>query len=277
MSKARDSQRSKVYAAESVIRRYGRTKMTFAECEKYLAKVQASAWFVRHYGDHFAIRLNDRGSRAHAATSWGAAKGNINLPSWARNEAVLLHEIAHNVTKSRYGEQVPGHGWQWAGTYVELVGHFMGADVAKLLTDSFREHKVRWRQPKTRTMTDEQRAAAAARLAAYRESRQPTGPRFVWTQTVKDERGWRTGRNYWLNSIEVYVRDADGNLVEHEDRFCRVTSARDWAESRVSLHARDGGRYTVSIEGVIDDWWGEGARSEQWEGHWVNLDVETAA
>lgn len=273
MSRTRDSQRSKVYAAQRVLRPFSRNTMTFAECEQYLARVMASRWFRNRYGDHYAVSLIDRGDRGGSATSWGSAKGHINLPSWARCEWVLLHELAHNVTTFRWGYQSAGHGWQFCSVYLDLVRHFLGAEAHDALKTSFDGNKVRYRQPRTRTLTDDQRAAAAERLAAWREAQ---GPRFSWTCTEKDERGWRTHR-WALVRIEVTIRDEDGNLVECNDDFNKVTKAREWARRQVDALSALGGTYAVVISGNVDSVWDDGERSERWEGRWIGRPVEDAA
>lgn len=185
----RDTQRQKVYDAEGAafgyapghsvlatpFKGYGRSNLTLPQAEAFVAKVTGSAWFERHYGPRWRIVVKDgRGHRR--ATSTGGRLGTIQLPTWARMDWVILHEVAHNVTTHRLGDDAAWHGWQFAGTYLALVQHYLGADAAKALKAEFRRKKVRWTEPRSRTLSPEQAEAARARLAAVRAKRDADKP-----------------------------------------------------------------------------------------------------
>jgi uncharacterized membrane protein len=65
-----------------------------------------------------------------------------------------------------------GHGWQFAETYLLLVRHVMGVDAHDRLKAQFKEHRVRFREPKKRReLSEEQRQALRERLYEARQKR----------------------------------------------------------------------------------------------------------
>jgi putative metallohydrolase (TIGR04338 family) len=154
----RDQQRSRVYRAEP---NSGKRFETMAECEAYVARVTASAWFRKHYG-RMTIRCKDgRGRRSACAHDWS---NSLSLPKWARCESVILHEIAHLVTKND-----PGHGPRYAREMLRLVRHFMGAAAFRELRDSYKANGVRYTLPRKHAT----RRAAADRGRALLASQSP--------------------------------------------------------------------------------------------------------
>lgn len=159
----RDSQRGKLYVAERAIHSDGRRFTTVEDMQAYVDKLIGSAWWKRR---HNCKRLTVRPGYGHTRATCGG--GIIQMPKWARIEAVLLHEMSHGVIQARYGNyRVAAHGREYAAVFVELVGHMMGKDVADKLKASFRANKVKF--TKARTMTPERRAALTQQLAAARE------------------------------------------------------------------------------------------------------------
>ena len=180
----RDSQRSKVYAAENAAfdfarrrpqdpARHGRHRLSLAESQQYVDKVIGSAWFRR------AFEISDRrdpaievvgGGRNGGATSFGSMYGgSIRVSPGARREWLLLHEISHNVTTSKMGHLVAGHGWYFCSVYLKLVQHHLGAEAAKALKAEFRSRKVKFTEPRPkRKLSPEQAEKARANLAAIR-------------------------------------------------------------------------------------------------------------
>lgn len=218
MTRERDSQRSKVYAAEGEA--LGRLKTDYtsvAECQAYLDKVTSSAWFKRHYGTGYSITVQS-GAGYRRATSYGGKRGRIQLPRWARKRWVIIHEVAHNVTKAKHGESIAAHGWQFAGIYLTLVTHYLGKEDGDRLKVAFKKHKVRFTPPRTRApLSEEQKAIQVERLAAARAAR-AAKPRLVWEQTVKDEKGWKGLRDNLTGWWSLFEIQADGTEVEHIHR-----------------------------------------------------------
>lgn len=91
------------------------------------------------------IMPTSRGGRANGDTIW--------LNKWARQKWVVIHELAHVVDRNENGRPRAiwhqGHGWQFAAIYLRLVGTAFGYGAEKALRASFKEHGVKYSQPKT--------------------------------------------------------------------------------------------------------------------------------
>jgi hypothetical protein len=139
------------------VRPFGTTLEVWA----YLERIERDRWFKRHHGiKHFRLTATNRG-RVGRATHGGT---HITLPPWTRYPLYILHEVAHTV--SPHG--VPPHGWEYAAIYLRLVRHFLGCAAHDELRRAFKAHRVRYTRP--RRLSPEARAAAVARLAAYRQA-----------------------------------------------------------------------------------------------------------
>ena len=169
----RDSQRSKVYAAERDNVPFGELFTSIEEVERFLTTVFQSAWFQKHFPEPSGFQVQN-GQGARDAKGW-CRQGvcHMKLPQWARTELVILHELGHGLSQARYGSRnIAGHGHEYCAIYLELVTHFMGAEIGLKLKEAFRKHKVKFRPKKERQpMTEEQRAAACARLQRVRPVR----------------------------------------------------------------------------------------------------------
>lgn len=162
--KPRDTQRSRVYAAENEFRRVIGDKQ-FHEQLGYLMfveKVERSKWFRQKYGAR-AFEVKDGRGRTSAG-AWGSR--HITLPKWARTPVVILHEIAHCVTHTEH-DSVAGHGWEYVAIFLDLVRHFLGVEAHGKFRTILKQHRVRMRAK--RVMSPEQKAAMVARLAPYRK------------------------------------------------------------------------------------------------------------
>lgn len=175
--KLRDTQRGKLYKAERVAHETapGKPLATVKDIERYLKnKVSGRATLTRRYGiacdfEVWPVAVGDgRGTRR--ALAHGTTK--ITIPGWARNEWIVLHEIAHIVHcriqfgYARKGMKIEGerveelrglsaaHGWQYAAIYIDLVQFCMGAEFADALKQCFKLGKVRFRPKRTRVMPE---------------------------------------------------------------------------------------------------------------------------
>jgi hypothetical protein len=181
----RDSQRSKVYAAEREaggIETYAneRTPVEFTlptvrDLEIYVAMVMGRQRLSSRYGEivsYHPVRVGD-GRRRRSAC---AGMHQIDMPRGMRTKWVVLHELAH-VICSRLEDRLPrdkrtaGHGWRFAEIYLYLVKTHLGQARHDALRAAFKTHRVRFREPVRRQMTPEQRAACAARLALARAAK----------------------------------------------------------------------------------------------------------
>ena len=128
----RDSQKSRLYAAERDAFDWGQT-IKNEDLQVWLERnVLSRAWFRRRFGNRYIhVDLMRGGGRG--------GFGQILLGREARNEWVMLHELAHNLAGTR-----AGHGPEFAGIYLRLVHHVMGREVAACLRDSYKKHRVRY-------------------------------------------------------------------------------------------------------------------------------------
>jgi putative metallohydrolase (TIGR04338 family) len=167
----RDNQRQKVYDSEHSAfgLRSNHTTLTIAECQALVARIYASPWTKKTFGDaaYFVPQVvaSRGGGRARGAgTSWPM----IELGVYGRCRWVVIHEVAHHLV-SRY---VAAHGWEFCEAYLKLVSHFIGTDAAKRLKTEFKAHRVKYTRPRPkRPISDEQRAVLAARLATARAAK----------------------------------------------------------------------------------------------------------
>ena len=162
---ARDTQRSRVYAAEEFVRtlfdragEHGTSTVEFFGTNLTLPPEArfSSVESVQRYVDDVlglgsvrvrwpdATPLTTRARRGLTAAHYerddrGAA---IAVPerrsSWALRELVVLHEVAHHLC-----ETDPPHGPQFVATFCELAGVVMGPEVAHVLRVVYAKEGVR--------------------------------------------------------------------------------------------------------------------------------------
>lgn len=155
---------------------YGR-EASWEDLEKFANKVIASKWVSKHFGQP-NVTLIKAGRGAHAQSSryrydrqtqqWKWTVRPIVLGTYCRNKVVLLHEFAHHFAGLHHG-----HDWKFASIYLDLVKHFLGAEAHSILKAGFAANKVKHRKPRQRKpLTEEQRAAAVARMAKARAAKQ---------------------------------------------------------------------------------------------------------
>lgn len=155
MSKVRDTQRQRLYDAEraatltpsDTARRLmidaprvpSTGAVTVEACQQYIDHLCQSAWFQRRWGlRKFTARHKAYGSATHTS-GWGG--GIVSLPPWARDEWVLLHEVAHGLTG--YSD-CAAHGPEFAGVFLTLVEHRMGKSAGASLREAFKAKRVRY-------------------------------------------------------------------------------------------------------------------------------------
>ena len=182
MIRARDSQRQKLYNAERFLQDFGPRYETVPEIQAYVDHLLSSAWFRRRWPRtaRKGIAVHDgRGrSRAVAETIWGVNV--IKMPLWSRSKSIIIHEIAHHCSDEAHGlRDVAAHGWQFAGTLLELVTHEMGAEIGSELKESYKEGKVRYKAPRQRKpLTPQQRDVLVQRMATARLAKEAKSARL---------------------------------------------------------------------------------------------------
>lgn len=175
-SRERDSQRSKVYAAERAWRADTDDQLDLAGVRAYVRDVRERGYQQRHLvvGSAWArnpIAVGDGRGRSRG----GADDDGIYMPRNARRETVILHELAHVIQIRTNGWGPAAHGWQFAAIMLDLVADRMGPDAESRLRAEYRAHRVRWTAPRTqarRHLDPATRARNTARLAAANAERQ---------------------------------------------------------------------------------------------------------
>lgn len=153
----RDSQRSKVYKAESdtsmrVNPNYCNDFpeiMTLQEIESWVEKIMTSKWFESNYPgvNQIIPAIRDgRGSRRAAANT-----RRMRFPIWTRFELMVLHELAHVVCAHIYRPyEIRMHGRAYCAVYLNLVKRWIGKPAHDELKKSFKKHGVKYgRSPAT--------------------------------------------------------------------------------------------------------------------------------
>ncbi|MBN9609435.1 MAG: hypothetical protein BGO26_07185 [Actinobacteria bacterium 69-20] len=153
--RARDRQRSAVYAAEDQVARIldraahypvveiAGSRLTLpperrfadiASVQRHVDAVLALPWVRQRWSDAVRpVRVRERGGAARAHYEVAGAVIAVPVPEhgtgWALRELVVLHEIAHHLG----GSEDTGHGPAFAGRMLELVDGIIGAEVALVL------------------------------------------------------------------------------------------------------------------------------------------------
>jgi hypothetical protein len=166
----RDTQRNKVYEAETVLHKYATPLPEMKDLERFAKKVWASRRMKKAFPKATSRFLAIGDGRGHTRFATGGWAG-VDMPRFARNTHIMLHELAHVVDQRENGSQWGGHGWRYCAVYLKMVLYVFGREAHNELKASFKKHRVRIRPKTKRNMSEEQRAALRLRMAAAREAR----------------------------------------------------------------------------------------------------------
>lgn len=169
MSRPRDSQRSRVYAAERAAFGGGSLDAgapdTLEATQARAEGILRSTW-VREQYPRAPRSVSVEDTRARCATAYATR---VEMPKWSRapeNWWVLFHELAHTILNWVPGRHDrAGHGWEFCATYVALVRELRGEADADRLVAAFKAGRVRYRRPPQ--ISPERRAALRARARAW--------------------------------------------------------------------------------------------------------------
>jgi len=176
MNRQRDSQRSKMYAAEKLFEQYHSyygvgTLPTVPIIECYCDELLEKAWFKKEFPFLKKVDVECGRARRRAACYPSSyvegypTEAVIYMPRKFRNEVVTLHEVAHGLTLS----EVPWHGWQFAKIYLYLIRKTFGVEAEDCLKRCFKIKKVRYKAPKK--LSPETRAKLSARMKKFQEEK----------------------------------------------------------------------------------------------------------
>lgn len=168
----RDSQKSKVYRAEGLVKKPDANERleTVEEIQAWINSITRKRWWRtyrlpsaekashRKYSIPYkSIEVRDGRARRNASGGFGVIK----MPRWSRTKLIILHEVAHAIQTER-----PSHGRQFARIYLDLVSRFIGVEAATQLKGAYVAVGVR-SGPKRPTTNPGDRAVHA-RLVAWR-------------------------------------------------------------------------------------------------------------
>lgn len=144
----RDSQRSRVYKSDKPLIAIAKPLPSIADVKRYVDRVcrmqEIQDAFPRNHLLDTPPKVGDgRGRRKACGSVWG-----IKIPRFARNEAIVLHELAHVICLRLHGTKLAGHGWQFCAIYRTLVLHAMGREAHDVLTKAFWENGVKFKAPR---------------------------------------------------------------------------------------------------------------------------------
>lgn len=247
-----DSQRSKLYSAEQVIRTG--PQLSPEGVRQLVKDITTSPYVIKNYGSR-TVKVTITAARTRTSAAFWQT-GEIRLAAaWGRSADVVIHEVAH-MYASPAGD--PGHDWLFCSIYLDLVRAFIGTATARKLEASFKANGIRYTVPKAkRQLSPDQKQAAVERMAKARAARQVVSVEehaFVMESELFGERRWvaveslRSGRIYTTSYVgrkSVLTRNStagiarallllNGNANGHTVRAIPVSqlpvgSLRDWS------------------------------------------------
>lgn len=165
----RDTQRQKLYDAEQIAFGKAECRMTLDEVQVLVDRALASKVIRRHYPRAcFRCTVTDGRSRRRGSYRACYDESEIAMPRLTRCKWYVLHELAHHLTRD---PSESSHGWRFAACYLYLIRVYMGRSSEQALRSAFKIKRVRFREPRRRSMTAEQRQAARERMLAMHAAR----------------------------------------------------------------------------------------------------------
>lgn len=155
----RDSQKSKVYHAEDILRTVmdraldnplftiegisltlpPEAKFSSVEdVQRYVDRVINLPSVVEQYGASTVRVRSRKGQRLAHYESGGVIAVPENGSRWALREIVILHELAHHFDRTR-----PAHGPKFTGTFINLLGLVMGPEMGLLARILYSHNEVK--------------------------------------------------------------------------------------------------------------------------------------
>lgn len=208
---ARDSQKSRLYAAEKEFKNGPHPEYRkVAQIEEFIAEMIATKWWQARYPHITRIRVKDgRGTRIARGSSqtW-----QISLPLWARTREIILHEVAHVLTP----DELPAHGREYAQIYYDLLLQFCGPETADKFVIGCIEHRVKiGRRRPALKITD------LTPRDVYLATGEPSLPEWA-----------SEGTSFFLCTVFAYLDDGPMRATGEIRAFPGVRNALRWAKAR---------------------------------------------
>lgn len=143
MRAKRDTQKRKVYKAETEAFGPHEERMTFSEAESYVNNLCQNQWTEQTFG---VIR-----PKVNPGKRYRTARGSptiVILPRWARNPHTIIHEVCHGLTRKLFGAESSWHGREYCWVYVKMVERFLGKANANDLKKAFKKVGVKYSLPR---------------------------------------------------------------------------------------------------------------------------------
>jgi len=139
----RDSQRSRVYAAESTLPQSPLPGLV--ACASFADRVVGTFWWTARFPSRAldgVPRLRPgNGARQAFLRDEDDGTHSMTLPRRYRTKAVVLHELVHWALRGR--PEVADHGRTFTRVLLDATEEFCGPDRAGALRDAFDIHRVR--------------------------------------------------------------------------------------------------------------------------------------
>jgi putative metallohydrolase (TIGR04338 family) len=139
---APDKQTLRLYSAEGVLKKDSED-LSLRECRKYVREIISNDYARVNFNFRTPVRVGDgRGWEMARATFDDNDKPIIQLPRWARNKYVILHEVAHHLIM-RIEEDEIGHSPLFASVLLDLVRIDLGVKAYYKLKLAFLFRRVK--------------------------------------------------------------------------------------------------------------------------------------
>lgn len=176
----KDPQKTRLYAAEhTVIDTYNGTVgvqqfRSLQQMQSFVDRVTASDYWKSHSGPQrvsvFLGRKDSRFARSYSRfSSWyGKVQSDPFItipPTWAASDAVLIHELAHQISDD-------AHGPIFASRYLDLLRLFVSPAIATKMQKAFDDHSVSYQEGSQAVSKQKVRAAHASAMKTQERAAQ---------------------------------------------------------------------------------------------------------
>lgn len=120
----------------------GTKLMTIHEVGEYVGKIMRSRWWKSRMPNvRFLDLVDGRGTR-WATGSRRAAWIFLNIPRWARQPLIILHELAHCMTGPDFLH--PFHGREFCANHLDLIKRWLGREAWLEMKECYKDKRVKY-------------------------------------------------------------------------------------------------------------------------------------